>query len=152
MLEEEAARRERDRAQLRAQQASLEPLLRAFGFVPVSTSGSDSDSDKVINRRGVALGTVAPHPPDSVQPIIDLDDSSSPRYTDPRTQRPPRLLPPSTPSAPNSGTEATTAAGNLPIPEDADMDNGSAATSTSSLPVDDHRSDNSDVLSTPSER
>ncbi|KAL7284383.1 hypothetical protein ACG7TL_001673 [Trametes sanguinea] len=56
------------------------------------------------------------------------------------------------PSAPNSGTEAAAPAGNLPIPEDEEMDDGSAATSASSLPAVDYRSDNSDVLSTPSER
>ncbi|OSC96899.1 hypothetical protein PYCCODRAFT_1378273 [Trametes coccinea BRFM310] len=55
------------------------------------------------------------------------------------------------PSAPNLGTEAVTPAGNLPIPEDEEMDDGSAAASTSPLPVVDYRSDNSDVLSTPSD-
>ncbi|KAL7280486.1 hypothetical protein ACG7TL_005418 [Trametes sanguinea] len=56
------------------------------------------------------------------------------------------------PSAPNLDTKATAPAGNLPIPEDEEMDDGSAATSASSLPAVDYRSDNSDVLSTPSER
>ncbi|RPD77172.1 hypothetical protein L226DRAFT_361066 [Lentinus tigrinus ALCF2SS1-7] len=52
LREEEEARRERQRSHsaghLRSpsQQASLEPLLRALGFVP-ATSGSDSESDKV---------------------------------------------------------------------------------------------------------
>ena len=48
LREEEEARRERERSHLRSQsqQASLEPLLRALGFVP-ATSGSDSESDKV---------------------------------------------------------------------------------------------------------
>ena len=39
---------EREGAQLRSQQASLEPLLRALGFVPAN-SGSDSESEKVSN-------------------------------------------------------------------------------------------------------
>ncbi|KAJ3017424.1 hypothetical protein NUW54_g588 [Trametes sanguinea] len=77
---------------------------------------------------------------------------ASPRYTAPRTLYPPRLLTPFRLRHPTRVPEATTTAGNLPITEDAEMDDGSAATSTSSLPVDDHRSDNSDVLSTPSER
>ncbi|KAI0632965.1 hypothetical protein C8Q77DRAFT_1120700 [Trametes polyzona] len=65
MLEEEAARRERERTPLRSQQASLEPLLRALGFVPI---GSDSDSDRerpsreARNGRGLRAHTTSPGP------------------------------------------------------------------------------------------
>ncbi|OSC99343.1 hypothetical protein PYCCODRAFT_1373171 [Trametes coccinea BRFM310] len=85
---------------------------------------------------------VAGEPPylAGVAPIYGPADATTPA---PATTIPP--------SAPNLGTEAAAPAGNLPIPEDEEMDDGSAATSASSLPAVDYRSDNSDVLSTPSE-
>ncbi|KAI9057442.1 hypothetical protein FKP32DRAFT_1607267 [Trametes sanguinea] len=89
---------------------------------------------------------VAGEPPylAGVAPIYGPADGTNPAPATTTTTAPP---------APNLSAEAAALAGNLPLPEeDEEMEDGSAATSASSLPaVSGYRTDNSVVLSTPSD-
>ncbi|KAI0742852.1 hypothetical protein C8Q80DRAFT_1191073 [Daedaleopsis nitida] len=122
LQEEEEVRKERERAQFRSQQASLEPLLRALGFVPAS-SGSESDSDKV--RRHILL-----------RPLDGILTSAKERTGRPSrvqtTSRNPRRNGPPSPSPirpyPFGGTSKTTPSPTTPNP------NPTTSTSTS-IPI-----------------